>query len=247
MRKGFALLILSILLAGCSSNRLNLRADDHLRDISRVNRAILPTADDADSILKQYTVDFLIPNPLIQSNGASVGRSMGELDESVISCHAVLLDDFSTEADILSKCRADSLSGSAADQCRSSYVSDNVRDNTFRVVISMESNFSPKSMEPEYWAMYLETPDGVMLEPVDRRVSAVVTGVDSVRVGPERARRVQPRSAMKRDITLYFRKTTFFGENLLGGNISYLVLVMSREQRTVARIAWKLNSEPIKD
>jgi hypothetical protein len=241
--------LITMIGVGCSSNRLNLSEDGNLRDISKIDRNIILTMDNAGDILKHYVIDFTIPNPLITDNSSSASARLGGNDESVILCRAVLLDEFSTEADILSHCRADSLFDEAATEYRAQYVQTNIKDNTFRVLISMSSNFSPKSMEPEYWAMYLENPNGVMIEPMDRTASPVITEVDSVSTvisgNTESPNRSFSRRTMKRDITLYFKKTTFFGENLLGGDVSYLVLVMSREQRTVARVAWKLNSKAL--
>jgi len=230
------LLALTILY-GCAS-RGGLGSVEHLGDISRIDTSQTITKENAGKILEQYIIDFTIPDPLVGSS-ASGGSLFEEGNEAVINCRAVMLDDFSTEADILYNCRVDSLEGEACGEYRKRYEEDYLRDGMFRVLIVMESFFSPKSMEPEYWAMYLETPDGVMVEPTDRFASPVQTVEDSIY--SERNQRNYFRRTMTRNITLYFRKTTFFGEDLLGGDKPYLMLVLSREQRTVARVAWKLN------
>lgn len=235
----YAAVIMTLIAGGCSSNRLNLDSSDLLRDISAVDREVTVTPENSEDILKQYVIEFVIPNPL---SGGSGSRSLGENRESVIACRAALLDDFSTEADILYNCRVDSLSPEDSADYREKYLRDNVRDGMFRILISMESGFSSKSMEPDYWSMYLETPDGIMIEPVDRIATPVITADDSLY--SETFNRTLFSINLKRNITLYFRNTTFFGENLLGGDNPYLILVISREQQTVARIAWQLNNMP---
>jgi hypothetical protein len=108
-------------------------------------------------------------------------------------------------------------------------------------------------MEPDHWAMYLEIPGGIMIEPIDRTASDVTAGGDSLKAdaasleaGAELQQNWKPGPAgsrvMRRDIELYFATTTFFGEDLLGEDVPHLMLVMSREQQTVARVAWKLNA-----
>ena len=94
-------------------------------------------------------------------------------------------------------------------------------------------------MEPDYWAIYLETSGGVLVEPYDCVASPVRTGEDSVYSEQERMH--FSRRMMTREITLYFKETTFFGEELLGADNPYLILALSRERQTVARMAWKLN------
>jgi len=237
-QKAVIVLIVAMVFAGCASHRKYIGGSDHMKDVSIIDTSRQVNRANAGEILLGYIIDFTIPNPL--AGGASGGNQSREMfTEGIIACRAALLDDYSTDADILFNCPVDSNNGeNSCEEFSEQYRQSRVRDGMFRILIEMESGFSDKSMEPEHWAMYLETPDGVMVELVDITASPVTSGQDSVY--SDYYRRSFSRKTMKRSLSLYFKKTTFFGEDLLSGDNPYLLLVISREQRTVARLAWKL-------
>ena len=105
----------------------------------------------------------------------------------------------------------------------------------------MESGFSQKSMETEHWAMYIENARGIMIEPSDITSSEISYKNDSVFSDDRRMH--FSRDMMYRDLTLYFKQVTFFGEDLLSEKNPFFILVMSREKKTIARIAWNLTGE----
>ena len=80
-----------------------------------------------------------------------------------------------------------------------------------------------------------------MIEPNDIARSAVRTNQDSVY--SSYYDRNFARNLLVGDITLYFKKVTFFGEDLIDGDNRYINLVMSRNQRTVARIGWTVSKD----
>jgi hypothetical protein len=227
-----------MVLAGCASHRKYIGGSEYMKDVSIIDTTRQVNRSNAEEILLGYIIDFTIPNPLAGGSGGG-GQSRETVTEGLISCRAALLDDYSTEADILFNCPVDSTSAdSYCGEFSEQYRKSRVREGMFRILIEMESGFSDKSMEPKHWAMYLETPDGVMVEPVDIVASPVISGQDSIY--SDYYRRHFTRKTMKRSLSLYFQKTTFFGKDLLKGDNPYLLLVISHEQRTVARVAWKL-------
>jgi len=193
------------------------------------------TRDNAEEILGKYSVDFTIPNPLFDT-GSSRYRKFDPGHQHEIFCKAVLLDDVSTRADILVRCMKDSLDECPCREFEKEYRGKNIKEGMFRIRISMESGFSKKSMEPEHWAFYIEDTNGVMIEPVEIRASEITTVEDSVYSAYHRA--FFPRTVLSRDITCYFERVTFFGEDLFGGQNPFIIFVMSREKKELVRIAW---------
>ena len=229
-------LIFCAFLFSCASAKKGPQNVDEVVDISSINNREKITPENAESILQKYIVDFEIPNPLYgEPSGRS--RKIDPSHEATINCKAALLDDYSTNAHILYLCSADSLDDGESEKYRKDYIEKNLREGMFRIFIEMESGFSPKSMEPEHWAIYLENSNGVMIEPFDKVASTVTTVKDSVY--SQYYDTHLDRNLLKRDITLYFKNKTFFGETLLGGENQFIVLVMSRKKKTVARVAWK--------
>ena len=102
------LLVLSVLLCvACGSASLHLGHVDYISDISSIKPAPIQSADEAEKVIKQYSIDFDIPNPLYGSDISF--RRMNPNHEDTIKSHVTLLDDTSTEADILYHCFRDSL------------------------------------------------------------------------------------------------------------------------------------------
>ncbi len=237
------LLVLSVFVCvACGSASLHLGHVDYISDISSIKPVPIQSADEAEKVIKQYSIDFDIPNPLYGSDISF--RRMNPNHEDTIKNHVTLLDDTSTEADILYHCFRDSLDAAACDKYREAYTREKVRKGMFRIRISMESGFSPKSMEPEHWTIYLENAKGVIIEPADITASAVTSLEDSVYSDFYRIN--FSRHLMKRDLTLYFNRKTFFGEDLLSRENPFIVLVITREKKTLARLAWKSSALPKK-
>lgn len=232
MRRFGVIVMLALLGMACAGSYQFGSVDDY-SDIGSGRLATVTEANAAD-IIQQYSVDFEIPNPIYGPAEFSPGRSDPSHQSSIV-CHATLLDDFSTKADILVHC-PDSLGVNEAADCREAYESEQVREGNFRIRISMESGFSERSMDREYWSIYLETANGVMIEPNDYTESPITSVSDSVYSNLNQES--QPRYLMRRDLTLYFNRIAFWGEDLLGRANPYLVLVISRDQRTLARVAW---------
>ncbi len=239
----FHLLVLSVFVCvACGSASLHLDNVDYLSDISSIKPAPIQSAEEAEKVNKLYSIDFDIPKPLYGSD-TSLQR-MNPNHEKTIKSHITLLDDTSTEADILSHCLRDSLDAAACDKYREEYTREKVRKGMFRIRILMESGFSPKSMEPEHWTIYIENAKGIIIEPADITASEVTSLEDSVYSDFYRIN--FSRHLMKRDLTLYFNRITFFGEDLLSRENPFIVLVITREKKTLARLAWKTSALPKK-
>ena len=225
----------AILTTGCGGGTTYVDNPSYLRDI----RAYGPqgvTAAASDSVLAGYTVAFSIPNPL--SAGGSSGSRRREAEHmNTIYCQAVLLDDVATEADILAGCAADSLAGEECAIFRQEYRVDHIRDGMFRIRITMKTGFSEKSFDPDHWGMFIETTGGVMVEPADVVLSHRTANRDTV--FSTYSRQYIRRNLHVSDMTLYFKRITFFGADLLGPDNSPLVFVMSRKRKDVARVAWR--------
>ena len=226
----------------CGSAKLQLGHVDSVSDISSFKPVPIRTTVDAEKVIKLYSIDFDIPNPLFGQN--TTFRRNDPNHEDIIKSRATLLDETSTEADILYYCFRDSLGAAAYETYRQVYTRDKVRKGMFRIRISMESGFSPKSMEPEYWTMYLENAKGVMIEPADITVTPVTSLEDSIFSDFYRVN--LPRNLIKREMTLYFNRNTFFGEDLLSRENPFIVLVITREKKTLERLAWKSSALPKK-
>lgn len=164
--------------------------------------------------------------------------------EGLIYCRATLLDSTVTEADIAYTSSKDSLSGEGYDRFRKKYMEENIRPGQFRIRIAMESGFSPKSLDPKHWVMYLINSKGVMIEPSHIQFTPGSFKQDSLIVGYQRVS--MPRTRIYGYITLYFNRVTFFKEDLLGSATSYLLLEIAQDRKTVARILWKKEQEKVK-
>ena len=229
-----------LLIYSCSAGSGKLRDVDMIIDISAVSTKKSITYENAQNILDQFSTAFQIPNPLFGGN-ESILRKSDPNHESIILCTAILLNDYSTEADIMNQCMKDSLDEHSCNELREKYIEQHVRDGMFRIRISMESGFSTKSMEPDLWAMYIEDTNGVMIEPSDITVSEFKALKDTLYSNYNRV--YLHRNIMLRDITLYFKRITFFGEDLFGKDNPYIVLVLSHKRKTVARMAWNISGK----
>ncbi|MFC1573551.1 hypothetical protein ACFL30_00040 [Candidatus Latescibacterota bacterium] len=238
---GIILLCLTVNLS-CGFPLKRIRNVDSVIDVSKRKPEDISTEKEANKTIKAYSIDFKVPNPLIGSN--MTYRRIDPNHENIIKCRATLLDDISTEADIMLQCFKDSLNDEEQISFRENYNKKNIKDGMFRIRISMESGFSPKSMEPKHWTIYLENSRGIMIEPSEITSSAVTSQEDSVY--SEFYRINLPRHLLRRDITLYFKSTTFFGEDLLSKSNPFIVLVIARVKKTLARIAWKTSEFPKK-
>lgn len=238
MKNSLTAIFLACLVAlACASGPKGLRSVSKSADVSQALTPEEVTRDTAGKILKKYTVDFTIPNPLNVDDDTR-SRRFDPSHKGTIECTAVLLDEVSTEADIFNRCRSDSLDEEACRVFRGDYAAKNLREGMFRIRITMESGFSERSIDPKHWALYIENADGVMIEPADITVSPMRTVTDSVYSKYYKLN--FRRNVMKRDITLYFSTRTFFGQDILGGGTPFIVLVISRQKRTLARVAWEL-------
>ena len=238
---GIVLLYLTFSLS-CGSPVKRIRNVDTVADVSKRKPEAVSTYKEADKTIKAYSIAFDIPNPLVGSN--MTFRRTDPNHENIIKCRATLLDQISTEADIMLQCFKDSLNDEEKISFRENYNKKNIKDGMFRIRISMESGFSPKSMDPKLWTIYLENSRGIMIEPSEITSSAVTSHEDSVYSDFYRIN--LPRHLLKRDITLYFKSTTFFGEDLLSKNNPFIVLAITRVKKTLARIAWKTSEFPKK-
>ncbi len=240
MNRLFGIIVItSLVVLSCSRMSGIPSGGKYMRDISGRDYSVDITAENAERILKNHTIEYTIPNPLFSNNGSS--RRFDPNHEATINCRAALLDDYSSEADMIVQSRADSLDGDDLAEFRRKYRADNIREGMFRIELEMESGFSDKSIEPELWAIYLENSDGVMIEPNDIVQSPVRTSQDSVYSSYYDRNFAQ--DLFVGEITLYFKKVTFFGQDLIDGDNSYIYLVMSREKRTVARVGWTVSKE----
>ncbi len=230
---------LGALTAGCGVNSAVVGDSKYLHDIRTRHTGDTVTRENAAEVLKVYTIPFSIPNPLY---GDTSVRQTDPVNQSTISCRATLLDSISTVADIAFRCRADSLDATAGSTFADRYRRENLRENTFRIRIAMETAFSEKSLEPRHWAMYVETANGIMIEPSDIEIAPFEAREDTT--GRGNASFAFGRRMFARDMTLYFKRVTFFGTDLLGPENPYLVFVMSREREEVARIAWRHDNGP---
>ena len=212
---------------------------DEYTDVASVRYKADISAENALSILDAYSIDFDIPNPFV--TGGRPRRTVNPNHEEIILCRAVLLDDYSTEADIVAHCIEDSLDSAECEKYRETYEKDLLRNDMFRIRLSMETGFAEKSLDPDHWIMYIENSEGVIIEPADIALSDVVSSQDSM-YSPY-LRRDIPRRLMMRDVTLYFREMTFFGSDLLGSGNDYITLVITREKKTLARVVWKTSPD----
>ena len=242
MKRNVLLAVLSCMMYfSCASGIGILRDVREIRDVGEIDKKQEITYKNTVDILEAYTMDFVIPNPLYGETNRDRARRSDPNHEATINCNTVLLDEFSTDAHIQSRCLADSLDDDQCKEFRKNYLEQHVRERMFRILIAMESGFSPKSMEPDHWAMYIENADGVMIEPADIQASPITTVEDSVYSDYYKVN--FPRRLLKRDITLYFKNKTFFGELLLGGENQFIAFTMSRKKKTLTRVAWKISNE----
>ena len=240
-KPGTLLLICNLVMASCTSGLIGSKTANETADVSSADSKETITPENAERILKKYIIDFEIPNPLYGGLENPTRRNDPN-HEPTINCRGALLNDYSTEAHILFQCDSDSLKGEQCEVFRKTYYKNNVSEGTFRILLTMESGFSDKSMDPDYWAFYIENSRGVMIEPSEIRTSPVTAANDSVYSAYYRKN--SPRNLIKRTITLYFKNMTFFGQNMFSPENPSIVLVMSRKQKIVARIAWKLLRTP---
>jgi hypothetical protein len=237
--KGYveAVMIVCAVMSSCASEYKGIGRADAVALIGTT--APGPHAN-ADSILARSTLDFVIPNPLVE-DGISVSLKSDPSHENTIRCKAVLLDSVTTEADIASICRRDSLDSAAAAKFRETYLQEQVKPNQFRIRISMESGFSPKSLDPKFWVIFLMTSQGIAVEPLSVTSTPVVTKDDSVY--SVQSRISMPRSLIRGDITLSFNRVTFFHEDLLGPDNPFIALELVKDRKTVARVVWKRSKD----
>lgn len=228
-------LILAVAGLACASRSGSFSDSDAVTEISWTQSSGADPAGNADAVLDRYSVDFKVPNPLIDA-GISTRRS-DPSHENLIYCRATLLDSISTEADIAFACRKDSLDVQAGAEFRRKYLEERTSPGRFRIRISMESGFSPKSLDPAHWVMYIVNSRGVMIEPVQIQSSLANTVQDSIYSNFHRLS--LPRTRIHGEIILSFDRVTFFKQDLLGSDNQFIALEMAREQKTVARVVWK--------
>jgi hypothetical protein len=244
MKYHSAIIILSSLtVLSCASRSGNFPNSDAHATIGISAAPDSNKADSPKSILDRYTVDFKIPNPLADP-GSVMNRRTDPSHEGQIYCRATLLDSTATEADIAFTSARDSLSGEGYDRFRKKYMEENIRSGQFRIRIAMESGFSPKSLDPKHWIMYLINSKGVMIEPSLIQFTPGSSKLDSLTVGYQRIS--MPRTRIYGYITLYFNRVTFFKEDILGPATPYLLLEIVQDQKTVARVLWKKENEKAK-
>ena len=225
-----------MVVVSCSSTRNGVRDADVVADLAHDGKTSVADTADPLKILERHTIEFKIPNPLADQGMTGI-RRVDPSHESQIFCKAILLDSLSTEADIAAICARDSLGETARADFRKNYLAEHVRNGQFRVRISMESGFSPKSLDPAHWVIYLENARGIAVEPTQIVSSIAKSHSDSIYSSFHRMS--LPRTLIRGDITLYFNRMTFFREDLLGPANAYILLEMVQEKRTVARVAWK--------
>lgn len=224
-----------LVILSCASGPKGLRDVSEAVDISDVDTSVPVTPENSEDILRKYIADFEIPNPLFGDSYGSNIR-MDPSHQNSIRCRVVLLDDYSTDAYVMYQSVADSLEEGQNKVPFDIDSEPGPREGMFRIRISMESGFSEKSMDPDHWVIYIENARGTMIEP-DKIVSTpVISNRDSVFSAYQQTH--LPRNLLRSRIFLYFKKTTFFGEDLLGPDNPFIVLVMTHEKRTVARIGW---------
>ena len=229
----------AILVVSCASGPRGLRDVDDIADVFTMKTVSGITSGNAEDILAEYSIPFEIPNPFQEGSQGRPGR-YDPSHATTLKCTAVLLDSIATEADIMRRCSADSLDEAASVEFRDRYADDNLRPGTFRIRIDMESGFSDKSMDPDHWSLYIENAGGVMIEPSSITASTVFSASDSIY--SQYYDRKFFRRLLNREITLYFRRSTFFGQDLFGESNPFIVLVVSRKRKTLARIGWRLAS-----
>ncbi|MFA6470593.1 MAG: hypothetical protein WCU00_01020, partial [Candidatus Latescibacterota bacterium] len=135
----------------------------------------------------------------------------------------------------------DSLDQKAFTDFRSKYLDDQVKKGQFRIRIEMESGFSPLSLDPKYWSIYIIDSKGVMIEPLQIIVTPAVSEQDSVYLKNQRYK--LPRNLIRGGFTLYFNRVTFFKEDLFGTENQSIALEITREKKTLTRVAWKIKAK----
>ena len=226
----------------CASRSGSLNHADKVADISKVWNQEFKSESDAEKILNQYTIPFRIDNPLIEPG--SISSSIRRVDpshEEQIYCKAILLDSLSTEADIRYQARKDSLDQKAYTEYRQKYLQEKVQNGQFRIRIEMESGFSSLSINPKFWSMYIVNARGVMIEPLQIVAIPVISEQDSVYSSSHRIKLA--RNRIRGEITLIFNRITFFKEDLFGPNNRSITLEITRDQKTLARVAWKISGK----
>jgi hypothetical protein len=226
----------------CASRTGIFRHADEVADISKTASLELKTENDAEKILKEYTIPFRIANPLIEPGSITSNiRRVDPSHEEQIYCKAILLDSLSTEAEIRYQAGKDSLDQKASSEYRKKYLNENVQSGQFRIRIEMESGFSPLSIDPKFWSLSLLDARGVMIEPLQIISNRVVSEQDSIYASNNRIKLA--RNRIRGEITLVFNRITFFKEDLLGPNNGAIALEITREQKTLARVVWKLSGK----
>lgn len=241
-RTNLIVLVTLFTLISCGAGSVAIRNTETVANISKFKDKAIENIETAEKVINEYSVEFEIPNPF--TGGSPTYRRIDPNHEDKIICRATLLDCISSEADILYQCSRDSLSVEECELFTKNYRDEKIRDGMFRIRVSMESGFSPKSMDPKHWVIYIENSKGTVIEPDDIVLSPVTTIEDSIYSKYHRIN--LPRKLLKRSFELYFKRTTFFGEDLLSTNNPYIVLVFNREKRTLSRVAWKISPEPVK-
>jgi hypothetical protein len=235
-------LIAGAMFLSCASRSGDIRDADATAEIEWDSGSGSNPKDDPAAVLERYTVEFRIPNPLV-GEGMTSNRRIDPSHESQIYCRATLLDSIATEADIALACTKDSLDTAQSAEFRRKYREERVQPGRFRIRISMESGFSPKSLEARHWVMYIMNDRGIMIEPVQVKASSASSESDSVYSSYNRMS--LPRTRINGEITLYFDRITFFKEDLLGKENTQIALEMAHEKNTVAHVVWK-NTKAIK-
>ncbi len=229
-------LVLGATVFACASRSGDIRDADAVAEIRWGAAAESDSAEDAAAVIKLHTVAFRIPNPLV-GQGLASSRRVDPNHESQIYCRATLLDSIATEADITLACEKDSLDADRRIEFRRKYLEERTQPGRFRIRIAMESGFSPKSIDPAHWAMYIMNARGIMIEPAQIKTTPAISKKDSIYSSFHRMS--LPRNLINGEIILYFDQVTFFKENLLGEENPFIALEMAHEKETVARVVWR--------
>lgn len=238
----FILALCGMAWLSCASRPGIFRHADSVVDISKIASPELKTESDAEKILSEYTIPFRIANPLIEEGSITSNiRRVDPSHEEQIYCKAILLDSLSTEAYIRYQAGKDSLDQKASAEYRQKYLRENAQNGQFRIRIEMESGFSPLSIDPKFWSIYILDDKGVMIEPLQIITNKVVSEQDSVYSSSHRIKLA--RNRIQGELTLIFNRITFFKEDLFGPNNHAIALELTREQKTLARVVWKISGK----
>lgn len=184
---------------------------------------------------KERTVSWKMQNILFSSSDRSLNR-FKDFDESTMDVTSTLYDD------LLIGCMLDSI----AQQDTSSYATllhkyqEKHNSNEYiRIQVTLTTYFSRKSIENELWTIYLVDENGDMYES-ERVVFGSITEQSSS--GKYRDKTLS-RSHYQSVIDLYFKRITFYGQDLISLDRKYLKLVFAYKRKIIGAGGWCFRSE----